>query len=170
MSLGVVGVFCIINCYFKYFDELQCSFMYMWTYLKVHLGKKWKRLIKKIGSMFFVFLFYKGLIYCFSNRVDEVCMCHFKEIYLWLDNLFGPKMDLTLSLNGSKMDLNGPKCPPPSPSPSQPCLGRIPWRGNVGRRTGSPTTSQISPWSTRTLGQEKRHGLFQEIHSRRSMS
>ena len=38
------------------------------------------------------------LAYCFSNRGDEVSMCHFKENHLWLKTYIfcigGPKMDL----------------------------------------------------------------------------
>ena len=43
MYLGVVGVFCIIDCYCKCFYEIQCNSLNIRTDLKFFLGKTKQR-------------------------------------------------------------------------------------------------------------------------------
>ena len=53
------------------------------------------------NMLFVIFSASLGLLCFVSNRGDEVSMCHFKEIALWLKNIFvwhrGPKIDLKMS-------------------------------------------------------------------------
>ena len=60
---------------------------------------------------------YWELIWCFSNGGDEVSMCHFKEIYSWLENrcvcIRGPKMVPKLYKNAAQMVPNAPPTPIP---------------------------------------------------------
>ena len=34
MNLCIVGVFCVINCYFKSVYRIRCRFLYIWSYFK----------------------------------------------------------------------------------------------------------------------------------------
>ena len=68
-------------------------------YFKVASGK-----FENLGfpeSVFLLFLFKIKTVTVFSNRGDDVSICHFKEKYVWLKNIFwehrGPNMVLQLS-------------------------------------------------------------------------
>ena len=71
MYVRVLGVFCILNNCFECFYDIQCHFLYIWTYFKIYFDIFDKlKCSKKTYVYIYIYIYMiQYLIICFGNIV-----------------------------------------------------------------------------------------------------
>ena len=87
INFGVLGVFCIINCFCKCFYEIQCRSLYIWTYLRVYFWICLK-ILEKVEIWFLEFW---NPVFVILDRIkDWYSVFRIEETGIGLKNIIPP--------------------------------------------------------------------------------